>query len=407
MRFEFFIARRMLNTRENPFSGSFIRIAVISVALGVMMMILSDAILIGFQTAIRDKIAGFAGHIRITPFSGNDSWEQEPLLDYAEWMDSVRITPPVVHVQGIATKAGIIKTGEQLEGVVLKGIGPDFYWGWFNDQIIEGEAFAVRDTAKTSSALLISSVLSKRLNLHPGDDVPVYFVNESHTRARKFTVAGVYETGLVEFDKLYALCDIRHIRRLNNWDKAAIAGVEVFSSDFNAIEELNSRLYEIIPYDLDSRTIRDLYPQMFDWLALQDTNVIVIMLLMVIVAGITMIATLLILILERTRMIGVLKAMGATSKSVRNIFILNAVRIIGSGLLWGNAIALTLVLLQHFTGVITLPQESYYVNTVPVAFSVGHILLINIGTIFVCSAMLLIPSGIIARIHPVQSIRIE
>ena len=348
MRFELFVARRMLSRKENAFSRSFIRIAVISVALGVTMMILSDAILIGFQEAIRDKIAGFAGHIRISPFSGNDSWEQQPVADYYNWMTQIRQTEGVEHAQIYATKAGIVKTNDQIEGVVLKGIGSDFYWPWFEEQIVDGSSFRVSDTAKKSNQILISKYISDRLDIHTGDRVPFYFVNNNATtRARKFTVCGVYETGLAEFDKLYALCDIRHIRKLNNWDENMIAGVEVFAGDFDNVEMLNQEIYSTIPYSLDARTIRDLYPQMFDWLALQDTNVIVIMVLMVLVAGITMIATLLILILERTTMIGVFKAMGATQRSVGRIFIYNAIRIIGVGLLWGNVIALAASFIQY------------------------------------------------------------
>ncbi len=394
--------------KRKTFSRSFVRIAIVSVALGVVMMILSDAILVGFQRAIRNKIAGFSGHIRVSPLAGNDSWEQQPVANYADWLAEIKASEGVRHAQVYATKAGIIQANSQVEGVVLKGVGADFSWDWFDDQMLEGASFRVSDTLKKSNAVLISKYLSNRLSLHLGDLVAVWFVNNNATtRGRRFVVSGIYETGLAEFDQLYALCDIRHIRKLNNWKEDQVAGVEVFATDFNAIDELNARIYQMLPYDLDARSIKDLYPQMFDWLALQDTNVVVIMVLMILVAGITMIATILILILERTRMIGVFKALGISNNSVSRIFIYHAIRIFGRGLLWGNVVALSLALIQRYTGLVTLPQESYYVSTVPIVIHYGHILLINVGTALICAAMLILPSRIIARIDPVKSIRME
>ena len=408
MNFELFVAGRMHSGKNGAFSGSFIRIAIISVALGVTMMILSDAILVGFQGAIRDKIAGFAGHIRISPFSGNDSWEQQPIDTYENWLYQIQQTEGVSHAQVYATKAGIVKNNDQIEGVVLKGVGSDFSWPWFEEQIVEGSAFRVSDTASKADEILISKTLSDKLQLHTGDRVSVWFVNNNaSTRGRRFTVGGVYETGLAEFDELFALCDIRHIQKLNNWNDDQIAGVEVFVDDFDNLERVNAQIYSELPYNLDARTIRDLYPQMFDWLALQDTNVVVIMVLMVLVAGITMIATLLIIILERTAMIGIFKAIGARGKSISRIFIYNAMRIIGKGLLWGNVIALTMAGIQQQTGLIRLPKESYYVSTVPVDLNIWHILLINAGTVIVCAFMLIFPSRIIGRIDPVKSIRMQ
>lgn len=407
MKFELFVARRMLSKEKSAFSGAFVRIAIISVALGMVMMILSDSILSGFQMAIRDKIAGFSGHIRISPFSDNESWETEPVAKYQDFYSSILEIPGVKHIQVYATKAGIIKTENQIEGVVLKGVDSDFDWHWFDQQIIEGSSFRVVDTAKKTNNILVSSITAKRLNISLGDDVRMYFVNNEIARGRKFVVSGIYDTGLGEFDKMYVLCDIRHIQKLNNWEDNQVAGFEIITDDFGSIDKVNQAVYEFVPFDLNARTIREIYPQMFDWLALQDTNVIVIMVLMVLVAGITMISTLLILILERTRMIGVFKALGASNKSIRTIFILNAVKIVGKGLLWGNLIALTLALVQNYTGVITLPQESYYVSTVPVHINVLHILFINMGTAVVCFSMLLVPSYIISRIDPVKSIRMD
>ncbi|PID93774.1 MAG: ABC transporter permease [Bacteroidetes bacterium] len=408
MNFELFVAWRMHTGKRKTFSRSFVRIAIVSVALGVVMMILSDAILVGFQRAIRNKIAGFSGHIRVSPLAGNDSWEQQPVANYADWLAEIKASEGVRHAQVYATKAGIIQANSQVEGVVLKGVGADFSWDWFDDQMLEGASFRVSDTLKKSNAVLISKYLSNRLSLHLGDLVAVWFVNNNATtRGRRFVVSGIYETGLAEFDQLYALCDIRHIRKLNNWKEDQVAGVEVFATDFNAIDELNARIYQMLPYDLDARSIKDLYPQMFDWLALQDTNVVVIMVLMILVAGITMIATILILILERTRMIGVFKALGISNNSVSRIFIYHAIRIFGRGLLWGNVVALSLALIQRYTGLVTLPQESYYVSTVPIVIHYGHILLINVGTALICAAMLILPSRIIARIDPVKSIRME
>jgi len=289
-------------------------------------------------------------------------------------------------------------------GVVLKGIGSDYDWSFFENKIIDGGPVFVNDSAK-SNDVLISSKMASKLKLKTGDETRMYFIIDNLTRGRKFRIAGIYETGLEDFDNTFVIGDIGHIQKLNNWTSDQITGFEVLIDDFNRLDELGELVYDSIGYDLDARSIKHLYPQMFDWLALQDMNVIIIIILMVLVAAITMISTLLILILERTNMIGILKALGSKNWSVRKIFLYNAVYLIGKGLFWGNLFGITICLLQKYFGIMKLPQESYYVSVVPINLEVLPIVLLNLGTLLLCTLMLIIPSYIITRVTPARAIR--
>lgn len=404
MNTEIFIAGRILSKNKANFSRPVVRIAILSISLGLTVMFVSIAILTGFQRQIREKVIGFGAHIQITHFDDNTSYEPSPISVRQDFLPALKGTKGIAHIQAFATKAGIIKTGSQIEGVVLKGIGSDYDWSFFKNKIVEGTFFSVTDTGR-SNDVLISRKLASLLKLKLNDDLRMYFISGNSTLARKFTIKGIYETGLEEFDKLYVICDIHHIQKLNNWSADQVGGFEVLLSNFRDIDQLGKFVYQKIGFSLDAKTIKQLYPQIFDWLELQDINVLIILVLMTLVAGITMISTLLILILERTNMIGVLKALGMKNRNIREIFLYNAIYIIGAGMVWGNLVGFILCYIQQKFGIITLSQESYYVSVVPINLNLFNILALNSGAFITCFLMLIIPSYIISRVSPVKAIR--
>ena len=365
-------------------------------------MLISVAILTGFQKEIRNKIIGFGSHIQITNFDANSSYEYTPIDKSSVAVRQLSGIDGIRHVQVFGIKAGIIKTKDQIQGVILKGVGSDYDWSFFKNRIIEGKCFSLRDTTKNDS-ILISKNIASKLKLKLGDNVFMYFIQDP-PRMRKFIIAGIYETGLEDFDKMYLICDIYHIRKLNNWDQNQISGFEILLNNFDDLNKVYDKVYHSIGYSLNAQTIKQLYPEIFDWLELMDMNVVIILIVMFLVSGITMISTLLVLILEKTSMIGILKALGTRNNSIRRIFLYNAAYIIIKGLLWGNGIALSICFIQYKYHFIKLPQESYYVSFVPVNFNILHILLINICTLILSTFILIIPSYITTRINPVKAI---
>jgi lipoprotein-releasing system permease protein len=371
-------------------------------------MIVSIAVLIGFQTEIRNKVIGFSAHIRIDNFDDNASYEASPVSMQQPFYPGLEETDGISHIQVFALKAGIIKTEDQIHGIIYKGIGTDFDWEFFRRNLIQGSPLVIHDS-NASTQLLISELISGKLNLSVGDEVRMYFIsgNEAQPRGRKFTVTGIYETGLEEFDEVYVIGDIRHVQSLNNWGRDMVSGFEVFIDDFGRLDEMGEMVYQSVGYDLNAETVTDTYPQIFDWLRLMDINVVIILLLMILVAGITIISTLLIMILERTNMIGILKALGTRDRDLRKMFLLLTAGIIGRGLLWGNIVGIGILVLQYYTHIIPLEKESYYISYVPVSLNIGHLLLINAGTFLLCLAMVLIPGYIIGKITPVKAIRYQ
>ncbi len=404
MNTEFFISRRLLSKNKENFSRPIVRIAIMSIALGLTVMFLAIAILTGFQKQIREKVIGFGSHIQISHYDENESAEAKPISVENDFYPTLQYEKGIRHIQVFATKAGIIKTQDQIQGIILKGIGRDFDPSYFRNKMVEGTFLNLSDTGK-SNDVLISKNLASLLKLKLGDPLRIYFISGTTTLGRKFLITGIYETGLEEFDRLYVIGDIRHIQKLNDWTSDEVGGFEVTINNFNDLERLGKYVYKRIGFSLDARTIKQLYPQIFDWLDLQDINVLIILILMTMVAGITMISTLLILILERTNMIGILKALGMNNRSIRKIFLINATYIIGQGVILGNLVGLAISFIQLKFGVLTLPQESYYVSTVPINLDLINILILNGATILICLLMLIIPSYIITRITPVKAIR--
>ncbi len=404
MNTDLFIARRMIKGSRGNYSRPVIRISILSIALSLTIMFVSIAILTGFQQEIRDKVIGFAGHIQVTRFSENTSLVPFPVEKQQPFLPALRLHPKINHIQVYATKAGIIRTSGQIQGVVLKGVGDDYDWGFFSKRMVQGHIPSYSDTAQKND-VIISRSLADLLEMKVNDPVRMYFIVGDHTVGRKFRVAGIYETGLDEFDKLYVIGNLVHIQKINGWNAGQVGGFEIVLRDFRDVEAMGKYVYHQIGFQLDASTIYQMYPQIFDWLALQDMNVVIILSLMIAVSAITMISTLLILILERTSMIGVLKALGLSNRRTRKIFMYHALYILGWGIGIGNLLGFVLCLLQLKFGIIGLPQESYYVSVVPVHLDIFNILLLNVISVVACYLMLVIPSFIITKINPVKAIR--
>jgi lipoprotein-releasing system permease protein len=414
MNLPYFIAQRLIKGRREgtSFSRPINVIAIIGIAMGLAVMILAVSILTGFKQQIREKVVGFGSHIQIMNFDSNISFETTPISDTQEFVPRIKQIPGIRHLQVFATKAGIIKTDEDIQGVVLKGIGSDFNWSYFSSNMVDGSVFTVNDTGRTDK-VIISKKIADMLRLKTGDSFVMHFVQDP-PRMRKFTISGIYETSLEEFDKIYVFCDIGHIKRLNGWEDDQVSGFEIFIDDFDELDAMTTAVWEAKGFKITEEetefkvtNIRKKYPQIFDWLNFQDINVIIIISLMLVVAGFNMISGLLILILEKTNMIGILKALGSEDITIRRIFLYQAAYLIGKGLLWGNLIGIGLAFIQLKTGVITLDPSSYYIKTVPVNLELAHILLLNAGTMAAIIIMLLVPSQLISRITPVKAIRYD
>lgn len=405
MNFELIIARRIAfsERKGNMIARPIIRLALIGVALGFAIMVIAISIVTGFKKEISNKVIGFGSHIQISKYDENNSFETQPIQNDSILISTLKKNPNISHIQVFATKAGIIKSGDAMSGLVAKGISSDFDWSFFKGRMQSGTVFVVNDSVKTDKAI-ISSNIARKLKLHTGDHVIMYFIQQP-PRVRKFIITGIYETGLEEFDNLYLICDIGHIRKLNDWNEGDVGGIELSVKDFNKIEEVGDQVYKEISADLDARTIKEIYPQIFDWLGLQNINAMVIIILMIIVAAINMISAILIIILERIKFIGTVKALGAGNYSIRKIFIYVAAFLIGRGLLWGNLIGVGLCLIQKQFGFFRLDQASYYISKVPIDLSIVNLLLLNAGTMLVCILMMILPTIIITRISPLKSLR--
>jgi len=314
----------------------------------------------------------------------------------------------IEHIQITASKGGIIRTATDFEGVVVKGVGADYNWEYFKEYLVEGRLPNFLTTL--NDEVLISAYLANRLNFSLGDKMNTFFLQENSqqkTRSRGFTIVGIYSSGFQEFDAQYVLTDIRHIQRLNKWEKDEVGAFELFVTDFDELTSIGNKVYEITPSEMNAITIRDRYYTIFEWLDLFDFNIVLIIGIMILIAGINMITALMVLILERTQMIGILKAIGSTDWGVRKIFLYNAIYIICVGLFWGNLIGIGLLLLQKYGKLITLDPDTYYVTEAPIYLDASYVILLNAGTLFLCLFMLLIPSYIITKISPVKAIRFE
>ena len=411
MKLEYFIAKRLITAKhfKSSISSPIIKIAISAIAIGMIMMIVSVATGIGLQKKIREKVAAFNGHIIISNFDNNQSdVTLVPISKKQDFYPKFYSVPQVSYIQAIATKAGIIRTENAFEGIILKGVGVDYHWDNIKGYIISGRL--PNFSKRLNQEVLVSQFLANRLNLKLGDNFNTFFIKENQNQLpniRRFKIVGIFNSGFQEFDATYVIGDIRHIQRINRWNPDQVGAFEVFVNDFDKIKTVGEEVYQQTSSTLDTKTIFEKYSYIFDWLKLFDFNIIVILIVMILVATINMVVALLVLILERSQMIGILKALGASNWSVRKIFLYNALYLIFRGLFWGNLIGISLLLLQQYFGIIKLNPENYYVNQAPVYINWGYMLLLNLLTITVCFLVLLIPSYIITKISPVIAIRFE
>jgi lipoprotein-releasing system permease protein len=414
---ELFIARRIFSDKgtSKRFSQSIVSIAVFGIALGLVVMIMSVAIVTGFKQEVRNKVIGFGSHIQLVNYDSNVSFSTIPVSENQPWLNQLKALPGIKHVEVFATKPGIIRTEEEIQGVVLKGVGPDYDWTFFKQSLVEGNLFSVKDSTPTDQ-VLISEQLANILRLKVGDPLYTYFLNEGTNvqRMRRFHISGIFKTSLEEFDRMFVIADINQLKRLNDWKPDEVSGFEITIKDFDKLGEMVQKVREItLTYGKDDQnilrpvSITSKYPQIFDWLNLLDMNVWIILTLIILVAGFNMVSGLLILILERTTMIGVLKAVGIENWSVRKVFIWISVFLIGKGMIWGNIIGILLCLIQAKFGIIHLDPASYYLNTVPINLKVSDLIFLNIGTLIITTLMLLVPSWYISRISPDKAIRFD
>ena len=412
MNFEYFIAKRLIQgkRKSSALSAPIVRIAIIAIAIGIMVMLVAVATGVGLQKKIREKVSAFNGHISISKYDTNNSEVSvQPISINQTFYPKFNSISGIRHIQGVASKAGIIRTDSDFEGVIVKGVGKDYDWTYFRDFIEEGELPDYR-TDTINRSVLMSTYLANRLGFSVGDKVIVYFLkNEGQKRpnVRAFQLSALFDSGLEQFDQTYILSDIRHIQKLNKWQEDEIGNFEVYLDDFDQIDAKGDAIFEEIPSDLDTTPITQKFYTIFEWLKLFDMNIVGIIGIMILVAGINMITALLVLILERTQLIGMLKAMGATNWSIQKVFLYNAAYLVTIGLIWGNAIGILMLLIQKYIGFFELNPATYYVRTAPVYLNIGYILILNLGTLLTCILMLLIPSFVISKIPPAKAIKFQ
>lgn len=415
MNLPLFIARRIYGTEDarRQVSRPAIRIATLGVAIGVAVMIITVCVVLGFKHTIRDKVVGFGSHIQIQNFMSQQTASPAPISISDSLLNQLRQMPGVRHVECYALTQGILKTDNDFLGVGFKGIGSDYDLTFLKKHLVEGE-MPVFSSDKSNNHLLISRMMADKLRLKAGDRIYAYFIAEDNVRARKFTIKGIYETHMNQFDQSICFTDLPTSVKLNSWEPDQCSGAEVLVEDFDRLEETAQYIVKDVNRKTDrygeiitSQTIYEAYPHVFQWLSLLDINVWIIFALMVAVAGFTMVSGLLIIILERTQMIGILKALGMRNSTVRHTFLWFAVFIIGRGLILGNIIGLGLVLLQQYTGIIHLDPASYYVDTAPMELNIPIILLLNVATLLICVFVLIAPSYLVSHIHPARSMRYE
>ncbi len=413
MNLELFIAKRLITGKEHKISISapIIKIAIAAIAIGVVMMLIAIATGVGLKNKIREKVSAFNGHIQISNYDNNTSEVSVlPVSIHQDFYPEFKNVTGVRHVQAVATKGGIIRTEDTFEGMLAKGVGQDYDWSAFKEYLVEGRLPDY--SGKLNDEVLISRMMANRLQLGVGDSFFSFFLKDGDVSQipnnRKFLIVGIYDSGFEDFDSTYVFVDIRHIQRMNKWEDDQIGNFEVFLDDFDQLEEKSNEIYGATVSSLDTQNIKTKYFRIFEWIGLFDFNIALIIGIMVIVGGINMITALLVLILERTQMIGILKALGSANWSIRKVFLYNAAYLIAIGLFWGNLIGLGVIFLQDKYRMFKFPNpEEYYIEYIPVHMDFPTIVLLNIGVMILCLLMLLVPSYIITKITPVKAIQFE
>ena len=415
MNFPLFIAKRLYSDQgdKRKVSRPAIHIAVAGVAIGLTVMIISVCVVLGFKHTIRDKVIGFGSHIQVADFMTLQQMNQYPVVMNDSMIQVIKKAPGVKHVQRFAMKEGILKTDEDFLGVGFKGVGPEWDSTFIHENMVEG-SIPKFDDQTSHNKILISKLMADKLRLKAGQRIFAYFIDHNGVRTRRFTISGIYQTNLKKYDEVMVYADLYTVVKLNGWEEDQASGAELTVNDFNQLQTTEDHIVKNINRTVDqygetysSATIKELNPQIFQWLNLMDLNVWVILGLMLAVAGVTMISGLLIIILERTSMIGVMKALGARNKTIRHTFLWFAAFIIGKGLLYGNILAFAILLIQKYTGLVKLDAQTYYVSTVPVEFNWIYIIALNVATLLISVFILVAPSYLISHIHPAKSMRYE
>lgn len=406
MQFERFIAERLYFSQqtEGRSSRPAVRVALAGLIIGVMVMIITVCVVVGFKQTVTDKVVGFAAHLRVVNFENNNTFELSPIMASDSMLQALGALPHIESVNTFVTKPGILKTDEAFQGIVFKGTT---YWTYFEDNLIEGHL------PEKENEVVLSRKLCDLMELSVGDAVLSYFVGEN-VKVRKFVVSGIYRTGFTEFDERFILGQMDVVRHLNGWSDDEVSGIELRVDNLRNLYEASDYVFFATANRLDEKgngyymeTMEQLNPQVFSWLDLLDMNVVIIIILMLAVSGFNIISGLIILILDSIQLVGVLKALGATNKQVRGVFITQGVMLIGKGVIWGNVIGLALCAIQYWFRVLPLDAATYYVNYVPIAFPVGWLLLLNVGTILVSTVILLAPSAIVKKVSPAEVMRFE
>ena len=406
MNTEYFIARRIAIKSKRTFSKLIVRIAISGVMLSLAVMMLSIAIIKGFKTEIQGKVRGFVGDVRIFKLDLNNSFELSPFVPSPKTLSDLKKNKEIVYFQPYATKPAIISANDEVEGINFKGIDGSFNWDYIKKHLVSGRVINFADSVKATKEIMISAFTASRLKLKTGDNFIMYFV-QNPPRKRPFKIVGIYDIGVEEIDKGFVLGDINIIRRLNNWTPKQIGGIEIKLKNFSRLQATADDIYANLEINLKSESVQEYFPNIFTWLSLLDVNTKVLLILMMIVGVINMITALLIMILERTNMIGMLKAFGMTDVSVMKVFLFNAVYLVGIGLLLGNLLGLGIGFIQQYTHIFKLNQSSYYLAYVPIEFHLKDVLLLNLATLVICLIVLVVPSMLVSRVSPLKAIRFK
>ena len=406
MTFESFIAKRFLPRDLGTYAGPLVSIATYSIALGVLVMVMSVCILRGFQGQIRQKVVGFGSHIVVTTYATGNAYEETPISTLRPEVSRILETPGVRHLSFFANKGAMIKTEDQIHGIIFKGVDSGYDSSFFASNLVEGKLFNF-PVDKPSNQVIISQTVANKLHLTVGDKLRTYFWQNDNYRARAFQVSGIYSTDLSEFDEHYVVGDLRQVQNLNDWDSTQVAGYEILVDDFKHLDPIANNVIQQLGYDLTLATIVQQNPALFSWLDLLDSNIALIIAIMMLVCTVSIISALLIMIFEKTSTIGVLKALGATDSSVRKIFLLKSASIIGKGIVLGDALALLLGWIQHHYHIVHLDSASYSMDTVPIDLNPWIFIAISTATLAICLLALLLPTAYISRIEPAKTIKFD
>lgn len=400
-----FISQRIQKTKSESFTSTVVKVGVASIAIGLAVMIVSFGILIGYKQSIKDKLFSLSSHIQVSKITLNQSYEETPMPIKTNFYNNYRQNSKIRHVQAVGNKAGMLKSSEELAGIVIKGVGHDYDWQTFSENLIEGRRINFSDTS-FSNEIIISKRIAQQLKIKLSEEVLVYFV-QNPPRVRKVKVVGIYETGLEEFDKNFVIGDLALVQKMNEWDTNTCGHYEVFLKNFDDLTPAASQILNEIDSDMKITKITDMFPAIFDWLSLLDKNIIIVLVLILVVACFNMISVLLVMMMERTPMIGILKALGSDNIQIRKIFIFNGLTIILKGVLYGNLIGMGLCIIQYYFKVIPLDPENYYISYVPIAWNWLIILVLNLATILLILAVITIPTLIVSRMRVVEALKFK